>query len=161
SLREADDATEGINLRVGTDGSLSIYLGNSLIATSVTTPININTWYYIELKVVVDGSGSYEVRVDGVNVLSGSTDTQAGANPYANRVRLHGAATGTGPQTQFDDWYVCDGSGSINNDFLGGRRIITYFTADTGDSSDFTPDEGDNYARVNDNPRDGDDSYVE
>lgn len=161
SLREEDNATEGINVRVTSGGALAVYLGNSLIATSGTTPITPNNWYYIELKVLVNGSGDYEVRVDGSNVLSGSTDTQAGANEYANRVRLHAGLASASRQVQFDDWYVCDDSGSINNDFLGTRRIITYFGTADGDSSQLTPDSGDNYARVNENPRDGDTSYVE
>jgi hypothetical protein len=154
-LRESDDATEGVNLRGRADGKLDVYNGATLIATTTEAQIAADTWCHIELKVTVAEAGSYEVRVNGNTVLSGSADTRAGSNNYANRVRLFGRDEATTAGNQFDDWFVAD------DDFRGDRKILTVFPA-ADVQSDFGPSAGsDNYANVDDNPPDADSTYNE
>lgn len=155
SLREGDDATEGINLRGRTDGKLELYLGASLLATTAVAHLAADSWRHIELKVTVAEAGSYEVRVNGETVLSGSADTRAGSADYANRVRLFGRDEAATAGNQYDDWWV-------GTDFLGDKKVVTTFPVADGDSSDFTPSTpGDNFAMVDENPSDGDSTYVE
>lgn len=160
-LWEDDGATEGFNVRLTSSGTLQAYRGNSLLATSGAV-ISEDTWYYLEMKVTVANSGSYEIRVNGVNVLSGSADTRAGAtNDYANRVEFYIRINNN---TFIDDTYICDASGSDNNDFLGDSRVETLYPTADGSSSDFTPSTGmDNYAMVDDESGglDSDSTYVE
>lgn len=163
NLREDDNSTTGFNLRLKADGALEVYRNTTLLATTATTPIVTGTWYFIEMKVTVNNSGSYEIRVNTNNVLSGSADTQNGAtNAYANRVRFGDWLVGypANLAIKYDDVYICDGTGSVNNDFVGPCKVETIKpTSDV--VSDFTPQTGaDNFAMVDDAaPNDTD--YVE
>ncbi|WP_425616693.1 hypothetical protein NA78x_000347 [Anatilimnocola sp. NA78] len=154
-LREADNSTSGMNIRMQTDGKISLYRNNTLIATTAISVLSAATWHHIELKVTIANSGTYELRVNGVNVLSGSADTREGSNDYCNRVRLVGPDAIVGQAPSFDDWWIADA-------FLGDRKVMTIFPDADGDSSDFTPSTGgDNYAMVDDNGPDDDSTYVQ
>jgi hypothetical protein len=162
-LWEADGVTEGFNLRLTSGGALAAYRGGTLLDTSGVV-ISTDTWYYIEIKVRVGnaGTGNYEVRVNGVDVLSDTdADTQVGSNDYANRVEWYVRISNN---CHIDDTYVCDGTGSKNNNFLGDSRVETLFPTADGASEDFTPTSGsDNYAMVDDEATglDSDTTYVE
>lgn len=160
SFIEDSGITLGINLRALDNGAFVVRRGTTVLGTSANNVINTGQWHYIELKAVIDNtSGSYELRIDGVDVLSASgVDTQAGDGLVTN-VWLHGGA-GT-IDRQFDDWYILDGNGSVNNDFLGSRKVITIFPDGAGDQTNWTPDSGSNFDRVNENGYDDDTSYVE
>jgi hypothetical protein len=72
-------------------------------------------------------------------------------------------STGNRHLLRLDDVYLCDTSGSRNNDFLGDVRVVTFRPdADTA-QGDFTPSSGSvHYALVAEAPDDdGDASYVE
>jgi hypothetical protein len=63
----------------------------------------------------------------------------------------------------FDDMVVADNSGSVNNDFIGNVRVIGLLPNGNGANSGFTRVGGTasgNYTAVDENPIDGDTSYV-
>jgi hypothetical protein len=60
----------------------------------------------------------------------------------------------------FDDFYICDTSGSFNNDFLGDARIKAVFPDGAGNYTEWTPSAGSNYQAVDENPPDDDTTYV-
>ena len=155
-----DGATEGMNLRIKADGEFEIYRSGTLLATTVGAAIGTSTWAYIELKVVCGNTGSYELRINGVNVLSdGSEDTQQGANAYHTAVRF---LPGNNSSTLYDDMYVLDGSGLTNNDFLGSQRVLAFRPNAEGTSIVWTPSAGtDNSAMIDEDTVDGDTTYVE
>jgi len=163
-IREDDNTTQGFNVLLNSDGKLSARRGTTTLATTAAAQVVLNTWVYIEMKVSVAEAGSYDIRVNGVSVLSnGSVDTRAGTtNNYGNRVRLYGPVGGAGSGHFYDDFYVCDATGSVNNDFLGDRRVVTIFpNADTADE-DFALSAGsDSFALLDDNGLDDDTTYVE
>jgi hypothetical protein len=158
-----DSSTEQFALRQTVGGELAVYKGTTLLATSAVV-LSTDSWYYIELKVVLHGStGSYELRLNGVNILSdGSEDTTGTSNNYAQTIRFWGAFN-SDPDTQFgfDDIYICDGTGATENDFLTPRQVFTSFVNAAGDSTQFTPSAGSNYQCVDDVPHDSDATYVE
>jgi len=156
-----DGATLGVNLTLTPAGEIVIKCGSTTLATSSNAAIAINTWYYVELKVKCHSTtGTFELRVGGIAVSSGSgVDTQAGANSYHDGFRFLGQVTSS--SMYLDDFYFLDSSGSVNNDFLGNRRIVTLYPDAAGDSTDFTPDSGSNYARVNEAVSGDDADYVE
>ena len=105
-------------------------------------------WYYIEFKVYCDTTaGTYEVRVGGVNVLNGITNTQytSGLNYYI-KVKI---GAGGWALLSYDDFYVCDGAGTVNNNFLGDCKVETL--RPDGDSIiTWTPATGvTNYTQIN------------
>jgi hypothetical protein len=155
-----DGATRGINLRlIQATRRLAVYRGDTLLGTSVDA-LTVSLWYYIELKVVCnDTTGSYEVRVNGVNVLSATgVDTKEGTNNYHTTFKISGKY---GENPSFDDLYCLDGSGAINNDFLGIRQVLATYPNAAGDVANWTPSAGDNYACVDENPTTDDTDYVQ
>ena len=124
-----------------------------------------NTWYYLEAKVTINNSGSFEVRVNGQTDISGSTDTQTGSNAYADRLYLGGTAGATQAATvDYDDVYVCDNSGGVNDDFRGDSKVETLFPNGNGNYSQFTGSDGnstDNYLLVDEVTPNDDTDYVE
>ena len=82
-----------------------------------------------------------------------------GSHTYHDRIGFFSNDGGAIPY--FDDLYVCDGSGSVNNDFLGDVRVVTVRPNGAGGSTQWTPDSGSNYARVNETISGEDSNYVE
>ena len=158
-----DDATLGINLRPTVTGELAIYLGSTLLKTTSGLGLTINNWYWIELKVLCAASvGTYEVRVGGLNVLSDTgVTTKAGTHNYHNSVMFYNYYSG--PVMDFDDIYILDGSGSVNNDFLGNMKVVAIVpNADVSGAKEFTPSSAvDHYTLVDENPITDDTDYVE
>jgi hypothetical protein len=105
-------------------------------------------------------AGTVEVRVNGVTKLSlTGVNTKAGADNYHNVVEL-AAANGWIPT--YDDWYVCDNSGSLNNNFLGDVQVGLLLPNAAGDAAGWTGSGGGaHYGYVDENPLDSDTSYVE
>lgn len=119
--------------------------------TSVAA-LSINTEYYIEWKITFANSISADtcvVKINGVQVLNVASgqDTQASANASANGFHLGGFNQAS--TCIYDDLYLCDQSGSTNNDFLGDIRVDTVFPTSDGNYTAFTPSTGsDHYALV-------------
>lgn len=166
----ADSGTAQMNLFVNADGTISVRRGTTNLATSAASLNLAGAYQYLEFKVVHSATGSYEVRLNGANILSASgVDTTSTANNYSNHIAvlgrvetsLSGFACTT---TDIDDLYVLDGTGSANNDFLGDRRVDCYFPNGNGNSSQLSGSDGnstDNYLLVSETTPDDDTSYVQ
>jgi hypothetical protein len=158
-----DGTTRSIGVSRGNDGELIVDCAGTVLGTTVGAGITTDAWYYIELKVVCNANGSVVLQVGEQTVLSlPDVNTKAGTNDYHTTFRLMGTCTGTvGEATRYDDLYCLDGTSAINNDFLGNMRVATMLPEAAGDSTDFTPSAGDNYACVDENPSNDDTDYVE
>jgi hypothetical protein len=155
-----DTATVQVDLLGNADGTLSVRRGGSTVLGTSTATLALNTWYYVELKVVGSGtSGAATVRVNGTAVLTlTGVNTQQTANATANTVRLGQQATSG--NLDYDDVYVLDGSGGVNTDFLGDCRVEQVLPTGAGATTAWTPSAGANYAAVDDAPPNGDTDYV-
>lgn len=154
-----DAGTSQMEVRAHNTGQISVARNGTQIAVSTNTMLAAS-WYYIEFKVTIDNSaGTYEVRVDGVNWLSATgVDTQNTANAYVNQAVL---MTGVSTSIDWDDVYVLNSSGSVNNDFLGDVRIDTIYPSAAGNTTGMTPNTGANYAAVDEaTAPDDDTTYV-
>jgi len=158
-----DGVTKGMNLRAQDYGSeIHIYRGNTLIETTSGANIGVNTWQYIEFKVKCHNTnGEYEVKVDGITIASATgVDTQAGSNAYHDSVQFEGVSVA---YPYWDDLYICDSTGSQNNDFLGNQRVSAIFPSGgdvTADWETVVP-AGNHYEAVNEEKVDNDSSYIE
>lgn len=131
----------------GTDYNIKLLRGATEIETS-TTSLAFDTWYYFELKIVIDPSaGAYEFRINeelemfdtGVNTAESGS---ANADVFHCRSDFY---------QYFDDWYICDTSGSNNNDFLGDCQIEGIHPNGAGDKTQWSANPvGNNYQRVDD-----------
>jgi hypothetical protein len=115
-------------------------------------------WYYIEMKVTNHATtGSFEVRLNGVNVLSGSgLNTKGGSITYYNVVKVYGDVI----YPVYDNLYVCNSAGSINNDFLGSIQVMELRPGadSTSNFATATPSAS-HYENANDEVSDEDTSY--
>lgn len=159
------NGAQAINFRTYWTGSateIRAYRGGTLLGTSSGSGLTTATWFYLEFKVTIHNStGTIDIKVDGSDVLNlTGQDTQVGTPQ--NVVTFSLTSSGATPRYfWYDDWYICDLLGSTNNDFLGDHRVDILVPNAAGDSTDWTPDAGSNYDRVNENPADDDTTYVE
>jgi hypothetical protein len=160
-MQMLDAGTNQIILQLNSDSTFSFVRGATTLNTSAFA-FSLNTWYYIEVKIKVDPSvGTVDLKIDGVNKLSGSgLNTRNTANSTANQVRINSynlAAT----NVDIDDVYVCDSGGSANNDFLGDQRVECLSPGGAGNTTQLAvTGAASNYLAVNEAAEDGDTSYV-
>jgi hypothetical protein len=153
-----DGATQQCELRFDNATQELIVTRNGTLVTGGRSSIvlSLNQYYYIEWKVTISDSiaaDSCVVRVDGVEVINvtAGQDLKNTANTTATRV-LIGIGT-TNAKHQYDDLYICNQSGSTNNNFLGDCRVDTLYPDADGFYTDGTPSAGsDHYAMVDETP---------
>lgn len=155
--------TVGMRVGADADGALRVYLGGAELQRSVPSIINPRRWHWLEFKVVCDNTtGSYELKVDGVSILSASgVDTQSNL-AYYDQVMLSGVDISSAETPRFDDFFVMDSTGGVYDDFIGQRRIDVIIPDDDTATVDWTTSSGSNHWElVDDLDPDDDTTYVE
>jgi hypothetical protein len=158
-----DAGTTQLRVSFGSTGVVSLYrgAGTTLLGSSAAGVVSASTWFYLEIKATFAGgtSGSATVRVNGAAVITlTGINTITSANASADTLNLR--TTGGGATVVYDDLYMCDGTGSTNNDFLGDLKVQYLAPASDGAHTDWTPNSGANhYSRVADTNPDDDTSY--
>lgn len=145
-------------------GELEFYRsGSTFLGRTSGARLSNNRWSYIEIKIYIDNTaGTLDVQVDGANCLSLSgIDTQGITENFCDQIEFLNGNTGESPK--FDDLYICDGSGAVNNDFLGPCYVRTLRPeSDVVGEDDWTPQTpGDHYAMVDEVEVNEDTDYVE
>lgn len=170
-LQIDDGTTAQLNFGlVQSDRSMTIRRGGTAGTIIGTAPVlPNNTWFYLEIKVVIHPTaGSVVVRVNGVvtSTISG-VNTSATGSSVASGISfgdtiLIGATSQCTNTFQMDDMYICDGSGTTNNDFLGDMRVETLYPSGIGTASQWVPHgAGINFNCVSGVVPDDDTTYVE
>jgi hypothetical protein len=142
----------------GGTGQLNVYNASStLVATGFRNVLN--AYHYLEFRVYVNGaSGECEVYVDGTVEIA-TTVSNFGST---NIGQIMHTLTQNGGQLYLDDVYVVDTTGGAPLDtFLGDSHIETLLPTSDGANTDWTPNSGGTeYTQVDDNPYDGDTTYI-
>jgi hypothetical protein len=127
--------------------TVSVKRGSTTLATSAE--FMLGQWHFFELKATVRTStnGSYELRRNGVNILSASGVNTA--NTGADGASVFSFNWGGGI-VRLDDIYICDGSGSAFNDFLGDKAIAGSLPTTAGASTQWLPSTSTNVSCVDD-----------
>lgn len=149
--------TTHLSLYVDSTGKLYLYRGTSagtLLGSSAAGVVTAGVWYYLELHAVIDNTvGEYEVRVDGVNVLSGSgADTQNGGTAPVTIFRVNRASTDV---SYYDDVYCVTGDGVGVSGFQNEISIEGIRPNGNGNYSQLVGQDGDstnNYQNVDELP---------
>lgn len=154
-----DWAAAGINLRIEMiTGEVNVWRGSTFLAGSSGANLTYGRWHYIEIKTKVHSTaGTVEVRVGGVPVISISgVNTQVGSHAYHNKCWFYLS------NFNFDDFYLADTTGTVNNDFLGNVRVVTLFPNGDGGTNEWTTSSGtDHYALVDEGIENDDTDYIE
>ena len=124
--------------------------GNTISSSTIDTSSNFwaNKWYYFEIKVKIDPTtGTYELRQDGSNIMSGTgANTAADGDAGMDSIAIHMDSDFAGTVFQlFDDLYVLDTQGTYNNDFLGDCLIEGIYPNGDGDVLQWEPSLGGNH----------------
>lgn len=147
-----------IELSDGEDANLRLLLvyhnillqnGDGDIIGIANAPLKPLEWFYVELKSVChETEGTAEVRINGCPAIK-LTDikTQFGTNNTINRVYIGDREDARHYRgLKIDDFYICDGEGSKNNDFLGPYTSVCCLFPDGEDSVNFAITGNANYA---------------
>jgi len=151
-------------LEITQNGFIWIKRNTTLMATS-NRPLIAGKRYYFEIKwncVNSIGADTFVIKVNGEEWFNfpATTDMQAQSTSGVDVVYLHGG----GAYVFFDDLYICDTTGGVNDDFLGDVAIVCLTPNGNGNTNDFTGsdvDSTDNYLHVDEIQPDDDASYVE
>lgn len=156
------------SLRCTSARALALYnSANTLVATSAAGVFSTSLLHRVVVHISAIGNTStVTVYVNGVAVITqGSVDTSITATT-CDLIRLRGPdATVHSGAWSWTELFVCDGSGSVNNDpVMDWKMVVLDPTADTA-TEDFTRSAGtDSYALLDD-PTTGDDdadtTYIE
>jgi hypothetical protein len=161
NLRDAGTAHVSLGFNFA-DGSITAtWQGSSATSAAGALPSYTAQHNYVEVKVKIhDTLGTVTVKVNGTAVITQTgKDTKGTANAYATNIILS-CAGGGGQTMHFDDLYICDNTGSANNDFLGDVRVECLLPNGAGSNTDFSPTAGSNYQCVDENPANDDTDYV-
>jgi len=130
-----------VKINPNAGGYLEIRDATGTLKATASNPLNTDTWFFIEVKLVLNTSVS--VRVNGEEVVSDATGDYQRDSEVIEVVRLYNASTNT---YMIDNLYVADS-------FLGEMVIHTVVPDTDGTHTDFDPSTGsDHYALVDEIP---------
>lgn len=154
------DGRSQLTLNVTPSGAITVYAQDgSVLATTAPSVLNMTGYSYVECKVTFATTplGSVTLRVNSTIVLALTNVTTAYGVATANSIQY------TSYGGYFDDLYICDGTGTANQDFLGDVTVALALPSGNGRASQWARTGGSgagNYTAVNEVPPDDDVSYV-
>lgn len=154
-----------LNIELLSDGSLEVFRdnrnggGGTLIASSAAGVIVGNTHHRVEVWFKVANSGGrVVVRIDDVEVIDFTGDTQGAQNTsgYMNTFAICSQMNYLGSEHRIlhDDVVVNGVSGTINNSWLGDTSILRLAPIGMGSSTDLagTPEATNRYENIDEVP---------
>jgi hypothetical protein len=127
----------------------------------ISDPLDLNTWYYVEMKFKIHGTeGLGELRLNEQSLYSFSDKDTRPNLAIDNQIGIVTIRGNSYVNLHYDDIYILDTTGSNNNDFLGDVRIDMINPNGAGNYSQLTPSAGSNYECVDESAFD-DSDYVE
>jgi hypothetical protein len=157
-IRFTNGATNRMEVRLNSNGTLELWNSTAQVGSD-SSALSTNTWYRIELKVVINGSfvgTDIEAKIDGTAFASGASQSIGAIDAFS--VGVFTSATTT---IYFDDLAVNDSSGSYQTGYPGEGSVVVLTPNGAGASSQWRPFTGSNYDNVNDIPPNDITDYVD
>ena len=149
---------DGVHVLLDVSGNLIARAVGFGTQEETSMPVNINQWYYIEMKGRIDDTNGYaHVRVNEQVLLDYTGYLHYSGSTTISNLYLRGYSYNRG---RIDDVYVADNQGSDVNDYLGDIRIDAVRPNGAGNYAQLTPSAGANYECVDEVLYD-DSDYVE
>jgi hypothetical protein len=164
-FRIMDGSTTQTEIRFGPSGQFAIFTAGSQVgAASANGLLTLNVWHHLEWKITIASStGPNEclLRLDNVEILNlTGVSTKTSSNTTADTISI-GRLVSTQCGMWYDDVYVFDNTGDMNNDLIGDCRIETLYPNGAGNYAQLSANgAGTNYGCVNEHPADDDTTYV-
>jgi len=124
---------------------------NGTILGSTSVSLAIDTWYWLEIRLLcADSGGRLVVKLDGATMVDYTGDTKnGGTSSNIDSVQVFGS----GGSSRIDDFYGLDATGSSPyNTFLGDCKVVTLAPSGAGATTGMTPSTGANYTCVDELP---------
>lgn len=144
-----------LDLHLLPSGYLEVRLNDTVLATGTTTQLALNDWYYLQVRVRVDGtSGEFEVRVGATTEISYSGSTFSGSGTKGILAVIHSTSPSSGANSYYvDDPIYFTGAGDAPNTFFSSPMIISQRQpSGAGSITQGTPSTGANYTCVDEVP---------
>lgn len=131
------------------------------VIVSAPVAMQEDTWYLIELHVVIDDTvGRYEAFVDGVQYIDYTGDTKPTADTHVDNIYFY---SGAYVSIYIDDLALNDTSGLTDNSWCGDGMIVKMYPNGNGTHNNWHGSDGNdvnNFELVDEYPNDGDLTYV-
>lgn len=147
--------THGLTVALLPDGTASVSDIDLGSMGTTTATLGTGSWIRVELSYVCN-SGAIDLRFDGTSVLTNTASSGIGMSLLS----VGNSGNNTQGEWYFADIAVNDDQGSYQNSWPGSGKVIYLRPNAAGDSAQWTPSSGDNYACVNETPPDDHTSYV-
>ena len=128
-----------LHWRQGTGNTFHFEIRRGTTLLTTTSDFVAQSWHYFEFQFTIDPvNGAYEFRhntqvdVSDSGPVNTADDGVAGADVFEIRI------VSTTPSLRFDDIYILDDQGTINNDFLGDSVIEGRRPTGDGTPQDWT-----------------------
>lgn len=165
TVRLYESGTLHIDLRW--NGTNFFVTRNGATLATGTTSISTSTWYGVEMWTeIADAGGVVKVWINGAATpdINYSGDTRNGGSGVINTVYFRSyqaSGAGTVNRPSISDIVLYDDQGSVNNvGPLGDIRVEPLRPTGAGSSTQWTPNAGANWDRLDEAPHDSDTSYV-
>jgi hypothetical protein len=133
----------------GSGGPYTFYVGESTSIGSTRSNFYNDVWYLIEIHVILHvTAGLIHVRVNGVDEIVYAGNTIAAGYSTISNFYMFASYT----DTWIDDLIFNDTTGSINNAWMGGVKIVGLRPIGPGSSTQWTPSIGANWQCVDEAP---------
>ena len=140
-------------LRINSDGTLAHYNTSNVLVATGTTALTTGVWYYIEYMATNTATGAYEVKINGVSEISGTSNNGTSNSAFV----AHGKNTNRNGQTidlYYDDIYMSDTA------FVGSQyhipEIRILLPNGAGASAGWTNGTGNTFAEADEVPPESD-----
>ena len=125
------------------DGSIALTSGaNTTILAQTQGPIlTSRTWHFLEMNMNATGN-AFTLRVDDATASNTPAIDASGlgfSSPTVGQIQYLTIAGGGTVPTWMDDLFIRDTSGTVNNSWLGDRRIAALFVNADTPTSGWTP----------------------
>ena len=144
------------NFIVEPNGAMTIQdAAGTIVATTTNPVVAPQSWFHYECMVDTS-TGDYELRIEGITILTG-TSALLVASTIGN-IRFFGSGVG-GPTPYLKDLIIWDGTGTVNNNFMGTVSVYT-LALNSDVSSDWTPSTGTSDYQLLDETTPNDADYI-
>lgn len=151
-FRALDGAAHHFHLQRNSDGKAQVNRDTTAVATTGTSVFPIDTWLWVSFAVhIADVGGTWEVKVNGTTVLSGTGDTRNGSSGTATKMQIGNEQPGISGNPNVYVRDVIFLTGTVTP--LAKRRVAYIGANNPGHDTNWTPSAGANWQNVDE--RDG------
>lgn len=160
-----EGVTRHAEVYVTAAGVVQVMRAGTVVASSAASVVAIGSGYHlVEAKIKIhDTTGYAIVKVDGIEVINATgLDTRNGGTGVCDRhyIGNRNALSITNTVAHVDDYVMIVVDGTAPNDFIGDAHEERLTPNGAGNSTQFTPSAGANYAAVDEVVGDDDTTYV-